>query len=99
MSYAETLREHARIAILRFLEDAPRYTSNLSMLTAQLPDVGISYTRDQVRGELGWLQEQGLVTLDERSPSLLLAVATQRGVEVAQGIVRYPGIQRPGPGA
>lgn len=97
MSYSETLREHARIAILRFLEGAPKYTSNASMLSAQLPKVGIIYSRDQVETELGWLKDQGMVEL-ESNGVFIVAVATVRGVEVAQGISRHPKIQRPRPG-
>jgi hypothetical protein len=97
MSYQETVREHARIAILRFLEDAPKYTSNASMLSTQLPLLGIAFTRDQVTTELHWLREQGLVTLEDNS-GFIVATATTRGVEIAQGIARHPNIQRPRPG-
>ncbi|WP_027237257.1 VpaChn25_0724 family phage protein [Leisingera caerulea] len=97
MSYHETVREHARIAILRFLEDAPAYTSNASMLGTQLPRLGIAFTRDQVATELHWLQEQGLVSLEDNS-GFIVATATTRGVEIAQGIARHPNIQRPRPG-
>ncbi len=92
--YSALVSEHARIAILRFLEDAPRYTSNVSMLASALPRLGISHTRDQVVSEITWLQEQGLVET-ETSGDFMIATATTRGVEVAQGIVKHPGIQRP----
>lgn len=95
--YLETLREHARIAILRMLEEAPKYTSNVAMITALLQDFGIGFTRDQVAGEGAWLEEQGLVTRTELASGLLVITATQRGLDVAQGIVRHPGVQRPGP--
>ncbi len=98
MSYQEELREHARIAILRMLEDAPKYTSNVSMMTDLLRRYGINYTRDQVVGQVHWLAEQGLVTLDEASPGFVVVTATVRGAEVAQGIVKMDGIQRPRPG-
>ncbi|UWQ31278.1 hypothetical protein K3555_08890 [Leisingera sp. M527] len=98
MNYNETLREHARIAILRFIEDAPGYTSNVSMLSSQLPRVGIAYTRDQTETELEWLQEQGLAQI-ERNGSFVVVTATTRGVEIAQGIARHPKIQRPRPGS
>ena len=98
-SYRETtFREHARITILRFLEDAPRYTSNLSVLGALLPQYGLEMTRDQIRGELAWLAEQGLIATEEAA-GLVIATATVRGVEVAQGIARHPGVRRPGPRA
>lgn len=98
MSYAEELREHARIAILRMLEDAPKYTSNVSMMTDLLRRFGIGYTRDQVTGEVQWLREQGLVDVEDHA-GFLVVTATVRGVEVAQGIVTYPGVQRPRPRA
>lgn len=97
-SYQETLREHARIAILRLLEDAPKYTSNVSMITQLLPPLGIAFTRDQVTGEINWLTEQGLVTTEDHA-GFIVVCATVRGVEVAQGIARHPGIQRPRPGS
>ena len=98
MSYADELRKHARIAILRFLEDAPKYTSNVSMLATQLPRVGIAFTRDQVTTEAHWLAEQGLVEVEDHA-GFLVVVATTRSVEIAQGIARHPEIQRPRPGA
>lgn len=93
-SYQSLVSEHARIAILRFLEDAPRYTSNVSMLASALPRVGISHSRDQVVSEIAWLQEQALVET-ETSNGFTIVSATARGVEVAQGIVKHPGVQRP----
>lgn len=96
MSYAQELREHARIAILRMLEDAPEYTSNVSMMTDLLRRFGIGYTRDQVEGEVAWLGEQGLATSKDHG-GFLVVTATLRGVDVAQGIVVHPGVQRPRP--
>ncbi|WP_342454053.1 hypothetical protein [Sagittula salina] len=98
-SYAEELREHARLAILRMLEDAPRYTSNVSIMTDLLPRFGISYTRDQVVGELAWLKDQGMLTTEDLPGGFIVATATTRGCEIAQGIATYPGIQRPRPRA
>jgi Fe2+ or Zn2+ uptake regulation protein len=98
MSYSNLVRTHARIAILRFLEGAPRYTTNASMLTTALPRLGIPFTRDQVETELAWLQEQGLVETEENA-GFVVATATVRGVEIAQGLATHPQIQRPRPGA
>ncbi|WP_172298325.1 hypothetical protein [Pseudoruegeria sp. HB172150] len=97
-AYAETVREHARLAILRFLEDAPQYTSNVSMLATQLPSLGIAFTRDQVVAECAWLQEQGLANTEDHS-GFVVVTATVRGAEVARGIARHPGVHRRGPGA
>ena len=98
MSYAEELAEHARIAILRLLDDAPSYTSNVSLMTDVLRRYGIGYTRDQVSGQLRWLEEQQLVTTEAHG-DFIIATATVRGIEVAQGIATHPGVQRPRPGS
>lgn len=96
MSYAQELQEHARLSILRMLEDAPRYTSNVSIMTDLLPRFGISYTRDQVVGELHWLRDAGMLTIEDHA-GFIIATGTVRGIEIARGIATYPGIQRPRP--
>ncbi|TKA96893.1 hypothetical protein FAZ78_08970 [Cereibacter changlensis] len=96
--YAETLRRHRRLAILRFLEASPTYTSNVSVLTDVLNSdrIGIDTSRDQTATELGWLAEQGFVGLNGK-PEFLVATATSRGVDLALGRATHPEIQRPGP--
>ena len=91
---------HRRIAILRFLEESPGYTSNVSILTDVLNSnhIGINTTRDQTTTELSWLAENGFVTLGGRE-DFRVATATARGVEVAMGRATHPDIQRPGPRA
>lgn len=96
--YLEELRQHARIAILRMLEDAPQHTSNVSMMASLLPQMGIGFTRDQTTSEVNWLKEQGLATVEDHG-NFIVATATVRGVEVAQGLVKHPGVKRPRPGS
>lgn len=91
-----TAAAHVRLAILRFLEDAPRYTSNSSMLAALLPEVGFHLTRDQVAGHLQWLSEQGMVDLDESRRGFAIVTATAHGADLARGAARHPGVARPG---
>lgn len=94
--YLDRLRRDARILILQLLEEAPRYTSNVPMLRALLDGFGIVFTTDQIEGEVAWLAEQGLVTADKTGP-LTVLTATVRGLEVAGGIARHPGVERPKP--
>lgn len=94
--YAETIRRHRRIAILRHLEGCAEYTSNASILQSVLAGVGVTSTRDQVVTELAWLREQGLVDCDDRA-DFVVVMATLRGVEIARGIATHPQIQRPSP--
>ena len=96
--YEDKLREHARLAILRFLEGAPQYTSNVSMLAELLPDVGITLSRDQIATEVRWLEDQGLASCEAHDGGFLIVEATVRGVEVARGIATVPGVTRPRPG-
>lgn len=97
MSYQDELRQHARLAILRMLEDAPRYTSNVSIMTDLLPRFGISYGRDQVETEVHWLHDQGMLSIDDLN-GFIVVTATLRGVEIAKGVTTHPQIQRPRPG-
>ncbi|QFQ88254.1 hypothetical protein F8A10_12110 [Paracoccus kondratievae] len=96
--YAQTLRRHRRLAILRFLEASPTYTSNVSILTDVLNSdgIGIDTSRDQTATELAWLAETGFVTLTGQ-PDFLVVTATSRGVDIALGRATHPDIQRPSP--
>jgi len=98
MSYAEEVTRHARIAILRFLADAPSYTSNVSMMVELLARVGISFTRAQTAEQVRWLSEQGFVTTEDHA-GFTVVTATVAGVEIAQGIATHPEIKRPRPGS
>lgn len=96
--YQHTLSRHRRLAILRFLEQSPTFTSNVSILTDVLNSnaIGIDTTRDQTTTELAWLAEQGLVTLGGQT-DFRVATATSRGADVALGRATHPDIQRPSP--
>ncbi|WP_425072569.1 hypothetical protein [Sagittula sp. S175] len=95
--YAKELREHARLAILIMLEDAPNYTTNASMITDLLVKVGIPYSRAQVITELHWLKDNHFITLENPMRDLWVATATVEGCEIATGRARHPDIQRPRP--
>lgn len=96
--YVETLSRHRRIAVLRYLEAAPHYSSNSSILTDVLRGLGVTSTYDQVVTELLWLKEQGFVLVEDLG-GITIATATPRGVEIATGAATHSGIQRPRPGA
>lgn len=94
--YADTLRRHRRLAILRHLEAIPEYTGNASILQDVLRGLGLPTSRDQIVTELAWLQEQGFVTYDA-SADFVVVTATARGVDIARGLASHPEIQRPSP--
>ena len=96
--YNDTLSQHRRLTILKVLADSPEYTSNASILEHVCNDFGISSSRDQVMGELDWLQEQGLATFEDNG-SFRVATITSRGADIATGKARNAGVKRPRPGS
>lgn len=96
--YMEFLRKDIRLVTLRLLSEMPAYRSNSSVLTAALESYGHAVSRDQVKTELRWLEEQGLVTVDDMD-TVLVATLTERGGDVASGRASVPGVKKPGPGA
>ncbi len=93
---ADLWRQHLRLALLRILEKSPSYSANESILHDAAIHLGMRATRDQVRGELQWLAEQGLIEIEDLN-GLNIATAKKRGVEVAQGLSSHPGVKRPSP--
>lgn len=94
MSYADYLRKDVRLVVLRILTEMPSYRANSSVLTNVLDQFGHAVTRDQVKTELRWLAEQGLLEVNEAG-SVLVATLTERGQDVAAGRARVDGINRP----
>ena len=98
MSFSDVITADIRLVILRFLvESDGDYRLNSSILH-KLLDMKAGYTtpRDKMVTELFWLKEQGLIELDE-SGNIYIATLTQRGLDVASGSARVPGVARPSP--
>lgn len=93
--FADFLRQDMRLVILRLLAEMPGYRSNSSILTTALERYGHTVSRDQVRTELAWLRDQGLIALEDLS-AVLVATLNERGADVASGRAIVPGIKRPG---
>ena len=95
--FANIMNEDERLVILRALaEDTAGYSANESILHSILVEFAHKVSRDRVRTQLNWLQEQGLVTLKEIA-GCLIATLTARGVDVATGLAIVPGVKRPRP--
>lgn len=88
----------ARLTVLRTLVEAPGHSANDSVLTMAMEQMGFPLTRDQLRTQLGWLDEQGLVRLTRPNDSIVVAVLRERGGDVAIGRAFVEGVQRPSPG-
>lgn len=96
MTFGERMAQDRRLAILKLLGRTPGYRANESLLHLALEDFGHRISRDQVRTELCWLAEQGLVASEEIA-GLIIATATRRGLDVAEGKATVPGVKRPSP--
>jgi hypothetical protein len=97
MSMGQAWRAHLRLSILRLLAETPGYSANESLVTDVLrDDLGFGCSRDQVRTELRWLEEQGLLHAPETA-GLKIATVTDRGVDVAAGRAVVDGVKRPSP--
>ncbi len=93
--FASFLAEDRRLVMLRVLSELPAYRTNSFLLTTLLSKWGHSPSADQVKSDLAWLQEQGLVTV-EVIESVHIATLTTRGADVASGRAVVPGVKRPG---
>lgn len=94
-NFAVFLAEDRRLVILRVLAELPGYRTNSFLLTTLLGKFGHEPSADQVKTDLAWLQEQGLVSV-EVVESVHIATLTTRGADVAAGRAVVPGVKRPG---
>lgn len=97
MSFAELLTEDRRLAFLRLLVEAPACRANTFVLKTGLRAIGHDCSGDQVETDAAWLNEQGLVTVEDLGKVRVVEL-TQRGEDVAEGRARVPGVKRPVPG-
>lgn len=95
--YLEALAADRRLSLLILLETSPGATANEALLQTALAQFGHVAAADQVRGDLAWLAEQGLVTTRDTA-GLMVASLTERGGDVALGRATVPGVKRRRPG-
>lgn len=94
--YSEHFSSHLRLIILRVLSELQDARCNDSMLTDAAHALGLPASRDQVLTEISWLADQGLVVRQVQEViKLTIAIATDKGLQVAAGRLRVPGVQRP----
>jgi hypothetical protein len=94
-NFAAFVAEDRRLVILRVLAEMPAYRSNSFLLHTLLAKWGHEPSVDQVKGDLAWLQEQGLLAFQDVE-GVYIATLTTRGADVAAGRAVVPGVKRPG---
>jgi len=93
------LAEDRRLVILRALDEAQGTSLNESIVKKLLEHVGHRVGRDQVRQDVAWLADSGLVRIEKLedgvSPGeLWVAHLREDGRDVARGRP-FPGVARP----
>lgn len=96
MSFADYINEHVRIAVLRLLKDN-RGHANESVLREGLSQLAFSLSRAEMRAQLEWLKNAGVITHEWPFPTVLVARLTERGLDVAEGNEQVAGVHRPSP--
>lgn len=95
-AFAKHVDEDLRLSILQLLGETEGYDLNVNILRSALAELGHRPSLDKLRVEAAWLEEQGLVET-HCVGSLVVAKATARGLDVARGQARVPGVRRPDP--
>ncbi|MEE2025042.1 VpaChn25_0724 family phage protein [Alkalimonas mucilaginosa] len=96
MAMSKILQEDRRLVILRSLNEMGGYEANESIINQCLEAYGHSVSRDTVRAEIAWLDEQQLVNLRDVA-GYMVAKLTARGSDVATGKASVPGVKKPRP--
>jgi hypothetical protein len=96
MMFADLKAKDMRLAMLRCMAEDAGYAINESILQSALEMFGHHASRDNVRTEMRWLEEQGLITI-ETVAGILVAKLTGRGVDMAEGRCKIDGVKTPRP--
>ena len=86
--------EHRRLAILRTLLGDSTATASMTLLRDWLPRLGLRASTDVVRADLRMLASIGLIALNDEHDAWGVEL-TQRGAEVAEGVVVADGVLKP----
>ena len=96
MNYNEHITAHRRLTVLGILEQSNVYTAHEVDIKHALSSRGLAVSTDNLRADLQWLHEQGLV-LALHPDEVWFATLTAKGGDVQQGLASVPGVARPEP--
>lgn len=91
------VQQDRRRAILKLLADAVSYRAGSPMLQLALAGDGHSIGLDAITADLVWLHEVGLLATLIPTGEYHVATLSTRGLDVAYGRTRVPGVARPLP--
>ena len=93
--FAELLLQDRRLVMLRSMAEEGN-SLNESLLQSVLAAFGHNVSRDYVRTQMRWLDEQGLIHV-EAVAGILVGKLTGRGMDCAEGRCRIDGVKAPRP--
>lgn len=96
MAMQKIMQEDRRLVILRSLNELAGYEANESIINQCLEAYAHNVSRDVIRAELAWLEEQQLISLRDVA-GYMVAKLNSRGADVATGKATVPGIKKPRP--
>jgi len=97
MSFSDYQTADRRLVLLKALENAVQYRANAYLLRRYCDSLGHVVSADRIEQDLAWLAEQSLIAL-EKAQGVSVATLTERGLDVATGRAKTPGVQQPAPG-
>jgi repressor of nif and glnA expression len=96
MAAVDIKAEKRRLVILQLLKDDPDYKIDDELLQQLLAELGYGISAIALQGDLHILSELGLISVTDLA-GCTLSVLRSRGVDVAKGLSKVPGIARPRP--
>lgn len=97
VSFADAQRADRRLTLLRALASAGQYRANAFLLRRFCDSLGHTVSADTIAADLAWLAEQELIGTTT-AEGVAIATLTQRGLDVAEGRAKVPGVAQPQPG-
>lgn len=98
MNYDDFQTQDRRLVLLKALEGAVQYRANAYLLRTFCDHFGHAVSADRIEQDIAWLAEAGLLR-SEKAGHVTVATITTRGLDVAAGRARVPGVKVPEPGA
>ncbi|TAN71601.1 MAG: ArsR family transcriptional regulator [Methylobacter sp.] len=92
----DTITSYRRLYILKTLKVSSDYRMSDMLLQAALNKIGLGVSMSVLRGDLAWLERQGLVATSKVG-EMTMALLRKEGLDVADGLAIVPGIDRPQP--
>ena len=90
MNFSDYELTDQRLCMIRFLNEQGNKSLNESLLHSAVRGL-LNISRAQIREQIKWLDEAGLVDIDEIQ-DILVAVLTNKGIDVANGDTTVEGV-------